>query len=347
MVFAAGEPRQELPSLPRVDGFDRFAAASLGARLRELGLDRSYVRAHSTGSDTLWSPLTPTRAALYDDDPLPVAFRLWFCGLPIEPSMVASSLGVALARDCEESGLLGRNADGDLASPFHFRTAGGVYLFSDYIGHSEAVMGAGQTTAVLFQAARPAMAIGSAFDLGCGAGTLALLLAPWCRRVVASDLNDRAIPFVELNARLNGIGNIEARAGSLFDPVAGEQFDLIVSQPPYYPDAAPGDCQTLLHGGPRGDELALRVIEGLPDHLTPNGRGIVFAARTGTAANLAVERLRVLELTAGFREPSGAEQTMTVVEHAAPARPAGFRRATVLGQEWGSIGESRISDIMA
>ncbi len=334
-------------SLPRVDGFGGFPAASLGERFRELGLDRAYVRAHSTGADTLWSPLTPTRAAIHDDEPLPVAFRLWFCGRPVEPSLVADGLGAALARDCEESGLLERNATGSLTAPFHFRTAGGVYLFSDYIGHSDAVMGAGQTTAVLFQAARPAVAIGSAFDLGCGAGTLAFLLAPWCRRVVASDLNVRAIPFVELNARLNGLDNIEARAGSLFDPVPGEQFDLIVSQPPYYPDAAPGNSQTLLHGGPRGDELALRVIEGLPDHLTPRGRGIVFAARTGTAANLALDRLRVLELTAGFREPSGAEQTITIVEQAAPERPAGFRRATVLGQEWGTIGESRISDIMA
>ena len=37
------------------------------------------------------------------------------------------------------------------------------------------------------------------------------------------------------NAALNGIANVEFRAGDLFEPVNGERFDLIVSQPPYYP----------------------------------------------------------------------------------------------------------------
>lgn len=329
--------------LPSVEGFPRFPADLLRERLRDLGLDRRYVRAHSTGSDTLWSPLTPTRAAIHDDDPLPAAFRLWFCGSSLDPVLAEGALGSALLHASEECGLLARDAAGHFRSPFHFRTAGGLFLFSDYIGHPDAVMGAGQTTAILFQAARPAVHLGSAFDLGTGAGTLALLLASSCDRVVAADINPRTVPFAGLNARLNAISNVDVRAGSLFDPVAGERFDLIVSQPPYYPDVEPGQAQVLLHGGPRGDELALRVIEGLPAHLTETGRGIVFAARSGTPARLDLERVRLLEATAGFREPSGAEQMITVVEHATPGRPAGLRRAVVNPTEWGSLGEPEIT----
>ena len=32
---------------------------------------------------------------------------------------------------------------------------------------------------------------------------------------------------------LNGVANIEFRAGSFFEPANGEQFDLVVSNPPY------------------------------------------------------------------------------------------------------------------
>ena len=43
----------------------------------------------------------------------------------------------------------------------------------------------------------------------------------------------RALAFAAFNAALNGVGNIEFREGSLLEPVTGERFDLIVSNPPY------------------------------------------------------------------------------------------------------------------
>ena len=46
--------------------------------------------------------------------------------------------------------------------------------------------------------------------------------------VTGVDVNERALAMTRLNAALNGV-RIDVRAGSLFEPVAGERFDLIVA----------------------------------------------------------------------------------------------------------------------
>jgi methylase of polypeptide subunit release factors len=70
-------------------------------------------------------------------------------------------------------------------------------------------------------------------DLGAGCGIQALVASRHARRVVAADLNPRATRYVEFNARLNGIANVEALTGDRFAPVAGRRFDRIVSNPPF------------------------------------------------------------------------------------------------------------------
>ena len=75
--------------------------------------------------------------------------------------------------------------------------------------------------------------VGRALDLGTGCGVQALLTAAHAEQVIAVDLNPRALWLTDLNRRLNGITNVECRAGDLFAPVAGETFDLIVTNPPF------------------------------------------------------------------------------------------------------------------
>ena len=75
--------------------------------------------------------------------------------------------------------------------------------------------------------------VASALDVGTGNGIQALLVARHAARVVATDVNERALAFAEFNAALNGVANVEFRAGSFFEPVAGERFDLVVCNPPY------------------------------------------------------------------------------------------------------------------
>ncbi|MCH9695412.1 MAG: methyltransferase [Gammaproteobacteria bacterium] len=75
-------------------------------------------------------------------------------------------------------------------------------------------------------------------DLGCGCGLHAVCAAKISAEVVATDVSDAAIHYTRLNALLNELPNIDARTGSLFDPVRGEQFDWIISNPPFV--VAPG-----------------------------------------------------------------------------------------------------------
>src|SRR5438876_110103 len=68
---------------------------------------------------------------------------------------------------------------------------------------------------------RPA---GSVLDLGAGSGVQALLAARHSRRVVAVDVNPRALRFTAFNARLNGLPHVECRRGNLFEPVERRRF---------------------------------------------------------------------------------------------------------------------------
>src|SRR6185436_6041314 len=94
------------------------------------------------------------------------------------------------------------------------------------------VLGVSASTAALAGATirRP---IDGAFDLGTGCGVQAVHAAAHCSRVVASDVNPRAIALATLTIELNGLDQVSVRLGDRFDPVAGEHFDLIVSNPPY------------------------------------------------------------------------------------------------------------------
>ena len=108
-----------------------------------------------------------------------------------------------------------------------------------------------------------------ALDLGTGCGSQALLAARHADSVVATDVNRRALGLARLNARLNGLDNVELREGSLFEPVAGERFDLIVSNPPFVVSA---DSELVFRdAGYARDVLSRGVVDGLADHLVDGG----------------------------------------------------------------------------
>jgi methylase of polypeptide subunit release factors len=111
-------------------------------------------------------------------------------------------------------------------------------------------------------------------DLGTGSGVLALRAARHCARVVGVDINRRALGFAELNRRLNGLGNVEWREGDWLKPVAGERFDLIVSNPPYV--VSPDAEFTYRDSGMPGAELVAGLCRAIPDHLEEDGLAIVL-----------------------------------------------------------------------
>src|SRR5690606_15750582 len=86
--------------------------------------------------------------------------------------------------------------------------------------------------------------VGAALDLGAGCGVQALHLATHAERVVATDVTDRALTLAALTARLNGV-EVDLRNGGFFAPVAGERFDLILTNPPFV-ISPPTDAADLL-----------------------------------------------------------------------------------------------------
>ena len=111
--------------------------------------------------------------------------------------------------------------------------------------------------------------VGRTLDLGTGCGEQALLLAAHSEAVVATDINPRAVRYAEMNARLNSIDNVEFRTGDLFEPVAGESFDLIVTNPPFVP--APGKTFTYRDTDDELDGLCRRLVTQAPGYLAEGG----------------------------------------------------------------------------
>jgi len=71
-------------------------------------------------------------------------------------------------------------------------------------------------------------------DLCTGSGAIAISLAAHCRSavIVATDISEQALAVARYNARQNKVW-VDFRQGDLFEPVEGQKFDLIVTNPPY------------------------------------------------------------------------------------------------------------------
>jgi SAM-dependent methyltransferase len=120
----------------------------------------------------------------------------------------------------------------------------------------------------------PRAEVERALDVGTGAGLQALLVARHAREVVATDVNPRALAFAEFNAVLNGVDNVEFREGSLFEPVEGETFDLVVSNPPFV--IGPAADFLFRDSGLPGDTFVEGLIRTAPRFLREGGFAVVL-----------------------------------------------------------------------
>lgn len=270
--------------------------AALRADLAAAGYGADAVRAAwgAEADDAIGAGvMAPALARLAGrDDPLAVLARTLFLGR----ATTASALDGALPRTGTDGmvtlGLVRRDAEAVVPTavvrPQDFadeQGEGSWWVASDLdevalggvlpTGHVLGVGGASLTLAGL-QVTRPAQ---RALDLGTGSGIQALRVRRVADAVVATDISERALQFAALNALLNDVDQIELRAGSLFEPVAGELFDRVVSNPPFVitPRAAGVPEYEYRDGGLTGDALAARVISGVGDVLTPGGSAQLLA----------------------------------------------------------------------
>jgi release factor glutamine methyltransferase len=147
----------------------------------------------------------------------------------------------------------------------------------------------------------PGLKGGSVLDVCTGSGAVAISAAQaGAGSVTAVDASRRAVLGARLNARLNGAA-VRVLRGDLCEPLNGERFDLIASNPPYVPSGdgsrdGPGP-RAAWDGGPSGRTLVDRLCEQLPARLRAGGAAlIVHSSLCGEEATL--ERLRAAGLRA-------------------------------------------------
>lgn len=110
-----------------------------------------------------------------------------------------------------------------------------------------------------------------ALDLGTGCGVQALHLARHSQQVVATDVNERALRLARFNAALNGLPQIAVRNGSFFEAVAGEQFDLVATNPPFVISPGTGERLVYRDSGLPGDQVVEHLVRSAPEFLAPGG----------------------------------------------------------------------------
>ncbi len=126
-------------------------------------------------------------------------------------------------------------------------------------------------------------ATGTVLEIGTGSGCIALSLAVEGRfsRIVATDVSAEALEVARANLAATHPAVVpELRLGSLFEPVAGERFDVIVSNPPYIAEAEYADLdagvrdfepRVALLSGPDGLWHTRAILAGAGDYLRPGG----------------------------------------------------------------------------
>ena len=133
------------------------------------------------------------------------------------------------------------------------------------------VLGIGGASATL-AAWTPRPHVERALDVGTGCGVQALHLEEHADEVVVTDLSERALAYARFNAALDE-SEWDVRAGSMLEPVAGERFGLVVSNPPFVITPRSGEVPLFEYrdGGEAGDAVVRDLVGRVGDHLEPGG----------------------------------------------------------------------------
>lgn len=242
-------------------------------------------------------------------DPLATVVKLWLLSQPIPEEMLAAALPTVNIEALVELGIIeAAEQPGVVRAAVDLRPYGwpaaqeggqdtNLWVASDLGAHQrpgvlrkDHVLGIGQASLTLAQGTirRP---VRKALDLGTGCGIQLFHLLHHAERVVATDISERALAFTRFNLVLNApalnLGaadfdpanpdaRVSLRLGSLLEPVAGERFDLVVSNPPFvitprHRGEESSEQFTYRDGGMAGDAIVESLVRGLPDVLNSGG----------------------------------------------------------------------------
>lgn len=269
---------------------DPALCRDLAADLRDAGFTAEAIRDAwgAAADDAIARGLrSPASRALGDrTDPLAVVGRLLVLGMPEAAASVDRALPRTGAAGLARLGLAavaaGEVRPLAVVRPQSYTDATGSgqwWVASDLdeaaLGGplpEDHVLGVGGASLTLAGLQLPTPAA-RGLDIGVGCGIQALRARAHVAEIVATDISPRALAFTRLNALLNGIEGIRTREGSLFDPVAGERFDRVVSNPPFVitPRVDGVPAYEYRDGGMVGDDVVAAFVTGVGAHLTPGG----------------------------------------------------------------------------
>jgi methylase of polypeptide subunit release factors len=257
---------------------DTDAAKRLGFTLRAVGYSEDAVNdllgedAFSTGEED-----APAAERRLPEGRLAAAIRLFFLQLPVPTAEVEHALGRDGVEALAVTGLA--EVGDDVVPRVRILPIGRLLIAAD--GFTQAddppdYVAVYTPTSRLLDSLTPRPRVARALDVGTGSGVHALLAAAHAEHVVATDVNPRALAFTKLNAAINEITNVECREGSLFEPVAGETFELITCNAPYV--VSPEHRWQYRDSGFRSDEVSERVVHEAAAHLADGGFATVLVS---------------------------------------------------------------------
>lgn len=248
----------------------------LGRVLARIGYTGEAIRS-TLGDDAYqgrtWDVPVHVRR-LQPGTPVQTAIKLLFLGLPVEREEVDAAFAPLTAEDLRRLGVL-QPGDSPLVASVRvvphadLLLAGNRYPDETPGGTPADYVATVTAPSAILATLTARDNVRTALDVGTGSGIQALWAARHCDRVVAVDINPRALNLAAFNAFLNGVRNIEFRQGSLFEPVAGERFDLIVSNAPYV--VSPDTRYAFRDGGLASDAFCERLVKESVDHLEEGG----------------------------------------------------------------------------
>ena len=199
-----------------------------------------------------------THAKILDD---------FFSRRPVSEDALRSALGEDVWRSLYDLGLA-EMAEGKPRALYTAKIICGKLIFSDGPWHNpytnallvDSLWHSNYVARMLYKAPCE-----TGVDLGTGSGVLGLVMTDYCKSVVATDVNPRALVIARFNGAVNDARNFEVLASDLFDALPGRTFDRLAFSSPVAEELT---SRTWLQVG---ESILERFYSQLPGRLNPGG----------------------------------------------------------------------------